>query len=195
MCDAFNLISLAPISAAPASPPPRQQKLIKMRGVWSVISAVQESGRHRDQQESPNTASRHEESDTGNLILTPVIGCDLLRDCSCCYLFQLNILDLCLSRFSMINNWSEARSMGSGNKASSERLKTAMWNNFFLIEWSRVHHQYHFLPLLLWHHSPAPLGLSLSTSLLIIIGSCVCLIVIVKPNSQSPKSIKNTWIL
>ena len=168
-----------------------------MRGAWSVISAVQESGRHREQQESPNTASRHhgdEGSDTGNLIVTPVIRNDLLRDYSC-YSFELNILDLCLSRFYVINNWSEARSMGSGNKASSERerLKTAMWNNFFLIEWSRVHHQYHFLPLLLWHHSPASLGPSPSASLFIIIRSCASSSLLSSRSYKAPNPVTWDW--
>ena len=140
MCDVFNLISL---SWYRPHPPPWQQKLIKMRRAWSVISAdVQESGRHREQQESPNTGISLPQSHRDTCYREWFARA---------YLFELRTFWIYVSRFSEINNWSEAHSMGSSNKASSERETKncdVMWNNFFLIEWSRVHHQYHFLLLL-----------------------------------------------
>ena len=141
MCDVFNLISLS--WYRPHPPPPLAAKtdqdetsvISHLRwcpGVGKTSGAARKS-KYRDQ--SATISSWH--------LLSRMI-------CSCVFIWSWTFW-IYVSRFSEINNWSEAHSMGSGNKASSERETKncdAMWNNFFLIEWSRVHHQYHFLLLL-----------------------------------------------
>ena len=106
-----------------------------MSRAWSVFSAVQESGWHQGQQESPNTASRHQ--GWGIRLPTP------FRDTCYQEWFAQRLLVLFIwvehlgfmSRDSQINNWSEAHSMGSSNKASSERETKNCDVEQFLSDW------------------------------------------------------------
>ena len=160
MCDVFNLISLTLISAArPPGAKTDQDELRVIRhlrcpGVRMTSGAARkskysiETSGTRDQtpwpQSHPDTCYRKWFAQRLRVIF---IGVE-----------HFGFRSWLLSRDSEINNWSEPHSMAPVIKhLQRERLKTAMWNNFFLIEWSRVHHQYHFLLLLLWHRSPAHL--------------------------------------
>ena len=198
MCDVFNLISLTLISAArPPGAKTDQDELrvichLRYPGVRMTSGAARkskysiETSGTRDQtlvwpQSHPDTCYRKWFAQRLRVIF---IGVE-----------HFGFRSWLLSRDTEINNWSEPHSMAPVIKhLERERdQKTAMWNNFFLIEWSRVHHQYHFLLLLLWHRPPAHLVPASEHHSGSSSGGLIVIIIIVKlrVNVKRQKTLKN----